>query len=124
MAAASVSVLVTMPFDDALLDRMRAVSPRVRVTRADAATADYAEATVLYGNAPPSDPARAPKLSWVQLHMAGVNTLLEHPIYTRTRIALTTTSGRRISGPDRRLTLPERYHGATGPGAGSVRPDS
>jgi phosphoglycerate dehydrogenase-like enzyme len=67
----AVHVLVTMPFSDAHLDRLRAVSPRVVVDRADAATADYARTTVLYAGAPPRELARAPALRWVQVHMAG-----------------------------------------------------
>ena len=93
MAAAPLDVLVTMPFSDAQLDRIRAVSPRVRVTRTDAATADYGAADVLYAGNPPRDLTRAPKLAWVQLHMAGVNTLADHPLYTKSGLPLTTTSG-------------------------------
>jgi phosphoglycerate dehydrogenase-like enzyme len=87
------NVLVTTGFPDALLDRMRAVSPDVRVTRADPRSADYAEVEVLYATTLPRDPARAPRLKWAQLHMAGPDSLHDHPIYTRTPIALTTTSG-------------------------------
>jgi phosphoglycerate dehydrogenase-like enzyme len=86
-------VLVTMPFTDAQLDRLRAVSPALRVARADAAGADYARAEVLYAGAPPRDLARAPRLRWVQLHMAGVNALHDHPLYTASALPLTTTSG-------------------------------
>jgi phosphoglycerate dehydrogenase-like enzyme len=87
------NVLVTTGFEDALLDRMRAVSPDVRVTRGEAGRADYSEVDVLYGNTPPRDPARAPRLEWVQLHMAGPDSIHDHPIYTKTGVALTTTSG-------------------------------
>jgi phosphoglycerate dehydrogenase-like enzyme len=86
-------VLVTMPFTDAQLDRLRAVSPRLTVRRADAASADYGDAEVLYAQAPPRELARAPRLAWVQLHMAGVNALAEHPLYTASALPLTTTSG-------------------------------
>ena len=86
-------VLVTTGFEDALLDRMRAVSPELRVTRGDAGRADYSEVDVLYGNALPRDPAKAPRLKWVQLHMAGPDSLHDHPMYTQTSVALTTTSG-------------------------------
>lgn len=65
-----VDVLVTMRFGEALLDRVRAVSPRVRVTRADPETADYSAADVLYAGTVPRDLAGAPRLEWVQLHMA------------------------------------------------------
>jgi phosphoglycerate dehydrogenase-like enzyme len=87
------NVLVTMPFDDVLLDRMRRVSPDLSVTRADAANADYSAVDVLYAGNPPHDLTRAPRLRWVQLHMAGVNALRDHPLFTTDRVALTTTSG-------------------------------
>lgn len=87
------NVLMTMPFEDALLERLRRVSPAVTVTRAEAASADYSSVDVLYAVAPPREPRRAPRLRWVQLHMAGVNALHDHPVYTDSAIALTTTSG-------------------------------
>jgi phosphoglycerate dehydrogenase-like enzyme len=90
---AAIQVLVTMPFTDAQLDRLRGVSERLVVTRADAATADYARTNVLYAVAPPRDLAHAPALRWVQLHMAGVNTLYDHPIYAQSDLPITTTSG-------------------------------
>jgi phosphoglycerate dehydrogenase-like enzyme len=89
----AIHVLVTMPFTEAQLDRVRAVSDRVTVERAEAATADYARTQVLYAVAPPRDLARAPALRWVQVHMAGVNTLYDHPLYARSDVPITTTSG-------------------------------
>jgi phosphoglycerate dehydrogenase-like enzyme len=86
-------VLVTMPFTDAQLDRLRAVSPLLAVDRADPATADYSRTAVLYAGAPPRDLARAPRLRWVQVHMAGVNALHEHPLYTQSALPITTSSG-------------------------------
>jgi phosphoglycerate dehydrogenase-like enzyme len=88
-----VNVLVTMPFSDCLLDPLRAVSPQLRITREAADRADYSDTDVLYTGAPPRDLSRASGLKWVQVHMAGVNTLLDHPLYTDTSVLLTTTSG-------------------------------
>jgi phosphoglycerate dehydrogenase-like enzyme len=88
-----VDVLVTMPFTEAQLARIRRASPALRVACADAERADYATADVLYAGSPPRDVRRAPRLKWVQLHMAGVNALHDHPLYTETAIPLTTTSG-------------------------------
>src|SRR5260370_15685126 len=87
------NVLVTMRFDQAQLDRLRAVSPEISVSQAEPDTADYAKTQVLYAGAPPHDLSRAPALRWVQLHMAGVNALADHPLYTQTALPLTTTSG-------------------------------
>src|SRR5438552_3063462 len=89
----AIQVLVTMPFTDAQLDRLRAVSPRLAVSRADVGTADYARTNVLYAVAPPRDLARAPDLRWVQLHMAGVNTFYDHPLFATSDLPITTTSG-------------------------------
>jgi phosphoglycerate dehydrogenase-like enzyme len=88
-----VNVLVTMRFEEAQLDRLRKVSPRLRVTRAAPTAADYSETDVLYATTVERDLARAPRLTWVQLHMAGVNALHDHPLYTESAVALTTTSG-------------------------------
>ena len=87
------NVLVTMRFDQGQLDRLRAVSPEIAVSQADPDAADYARTDVLYAGAPPRELSRAPGLRWVQLHMAGVNALADHPLYTETAIPLTTTSG-------------------------------
>ncbi len=86
-------VLVTMPFGESQLDRIRAAAPRLAVTREDPAAADYRGAEVLYAGEPPRNLERAPDLRWVQLHMAGVNALQDHPLYRDTAIPLTTTSG-------------------------------
>src|SRR3989442_9697117 len=87
------NVLVTLPFGEARLNRLRAVSPELAVSAADPARADYARTDVLYAGDPPRELTQAPQLKWVQVHMAGVNALHDHPLYTRTRIPITTTSG-------------------------------
>jgi phosphoglycerate dehydrogenase-like enzyme len=89
----ALNVLVTMRFTDAQLERLRRVSPDVRVSREEPASADYARTDVLYAGAPPHDLGRAPNLKWVQLHMAGVDGLAEHPLYTQSAIPLVTASG-------------------------------
>jgi phosphoglycerate dehydrogenase-like enzyme len=87
------NVLVTTGFGEALLERIRAVSPELRVTRAEAGRADYSDVEVLYAMSLPRDAARAPRLRWVQLHMAGPDSIHDHPLYTDSPAALTTTSG-------------------------------
>src|SRR5262249_5781975 len=87
------NVLVTAAFGEAQLDRLRRVSPRLTVARADPETADYASAEILYAGVLPRDRARAPRLRWVQVHMAGVNGLHDHPLYADGTLALTTASG-------------------------------
>lgn len=86
------TVVVSTPFPDDLLRRMQSVSADVTVRRARAEGEDYADADVVYCFTPPSEPAHLRNLKWVQLHLAGVNALYDHPIYA-SDIPLTTTSG-------------------------------
>ena len=69
------------------------MSPRLSVRREDAREADYSSAEILYAGSPPRDLERAPKLKWVQLHMAGVDAIVDHPVYAKSAVPLTTTSG-------------------------------
>src|SRR5215470_9034739 len=87
------NVLVTVKFDEDQIARLRRVSPRLRVRQEDAESADYSDTEILYAGAPPRDVRRAPRLKWAQLHMAGVNAIADHPLYTGSDVALTTTSG-------------------------------
>jgi phosphoglycerate dehydrogenase-like enzyme len=82
-----------MRFTEAQLDRIRRVSPSLSVACAEAESADYSRVDVLYAGMPPRDLGRAPALKWVQLHMAGVNALHDHPLYTASALPVTTTSG-------------------------------
>ena len=65
MPTSPLNVLVTMRFDEAKLDRLRRISPDVRVTRTDPGEANYSHTDVLYAGAPPRDLGRAPNLKWV-----------------------------------------------------------
>ena len=85
-------VLVTMRFDEGQLARLRAVSPDIRVRQAPPDAADYRAVDVLYAGTPPRDLSRAPALKWVQLQMAGIDALAQHPLYTESTLPLTTTS--------------------------------
>ncbi len=87
------TVLVTAAFGEAQLERLRRISPRLTVTRTGPDTADYSHAEILYGVVLPRDRSHAPNLKWIQVHMAGVNGLHEHPLYADAALALTTASG-------------------------------
>ena len=96
-----VHVLNTLRFTDDLLDQIRAVSPRLRIGQqtchdaeeVSAALAAHPEVEVLYTFHLPHDALElAPRLRWVQLHSAGVNHILDHPIMERD-VAVTTVSG-------------------------------
>ena len=94
-------VLCTMRFSEDLLDQLRAVSPRLNVVQqtchdADevaAALAAHPDSEVLYTfHLPDNALALAPSLRWIQLHSAGVDHLLDHPIM-ESEVTITTVSG-------------------------------
>ena len=91
-------VLSIMRFTDKLLDKLRAVSPRLVVKQRTCHDAEEVEQVledgveVLYTFYLSADLSRAPDLKWVQLHSAGVDHLLDHPLM-KSDILLTTTSG-------------------------------
>ena len=91
-------VLSTMRFTDELLDKLRAVSPRLVVKQRTCHDAEEVEQAledgveVLYTFYLSTDLSRAPDLKWVQLHSAGVDHLLDHPLM-ESDMLLTTTSG-------------------------------
>ncbi|MGD8624262.1 MAG: D-2-hydroxyacid dehydrogenase [Anaerolineae bacterium] len=97
----SVEVLCTLRFSDDLLEQLRAVSPRLRLTQQTChddeevarALADHPAVRVLYSYYVPGDALqRAPHLDWIQLHSAGLDHILGSPLMD-SDVALTTTSG-------------------------------
>lgn len=96
----NVLVLTQTPVDEALLEGVRAVSPRVRVkqrvvqTAADIDAADWREVEVLHttGAVFPR-PEQAPRLRWVQGYFAGADRALREGDELFKRVLLTTSSG-------------------------------
>ncbi len=97
----SVSVLCTLRFTDDQLAQLRGVSPRLVVTQeachnADevaAALAKHPDTEVLYTfDLPAGALDLAPGLRWLQLHSAGADHILEHPLM-QSEVVITTASG-------------------------------
>ena len=97
----TIDILCTLRFTDDLLDALRAVSPRLRVSQqtshnpGEVAAALQAQPNteILYGlHLPPNILDLAPRLRWVQLHSAGADHLLDHPIMD-SDVLVTTSSG-------------------------------
>lgn len=92
---APISVLVAMDFSDAIIEHIRAASPRFRVERAQPTVTDkaWADVEVLYTLRVFPRPEQAPRLRWIQLHTAGVDHALSEPILRAHDVSVTTTSG-------------------------------
>lgn len=95
---AEVPVLITVPFPDPLVARLRNVSPQLKVllhptVDAEALPMDLlAGIEVLYTSRALPDPEAVPKLRWIQFHYVGVDHAVEHPLM-RSDIQVTTLSG-------------------------------
>jgi phosphoglycerate dehydrogenase-like enzyme len=96
-----IEILCTARFSDQVLDGLKAVSPRLHVTQetchdADevaAALKDHRSVEVLYTyHLPPDALELAPEIRWLQLHSAGANHILDHPIM-QGDVDITTVSG-------------------------------
>jgi phosphoglycerate dehydrogenase-like enzyme len=97
----AIQVLCTLRFTDNLLDLLRAVSPRLRLTQltchdADEvakALADQPGVEVLYTfDVPRNVLDLAPRLRWIQLHSAGAEHVMDGPV-AEGGLAITTASG-------------------------------
>jgi phosphoglycerate dehydrogenase-like enzyme len=97
----TVEALCTLRFSDELLEQLRAVSPRLRLTQQTCrdddevaqALSDHPTTHVLYSYFVPGDALqRAPHLDWIQLHSAGLDHILDSPLMEGD-VALTTASG-------------------------------
>jgi phosphoglycerate dehydrogenase-like enzyme len=93
----AVRVLMTAPFPSHLLDRIQAVSPQLQVEQLTLQDRKWpadkmmlAEVYYALGPIPPLE--LAPNLRWVQAHYAGIDHLVDTPLWN-SDITLTTASG-------------------------------
>lgn len=90
-----IHVVVAMNFSDAILERLREISPRLHIERHFPTVPDRAwpEAEVLYTSRILPDPAAAPRLRWIQMHTAGIDHIADEPLIQAEDLDVTTTSG-------------------------------
>lgn len=90
-------VLVTAPFPDSLIDKIKAVSPDVTVEQISLPDRSWPEgrattADILYATSAVPDPEAAPNLRWIQTHWAGIDSLFDTAVW-ESDILITTASG-------------------------------
>jgi len=97
-----INVLITMPFPEELLERLKALSSRIEVKIHPVKTAEelpidlLEDIEVLYTSRVIPDLEDISNLRWIQLHDAGVHHVVEHPALG-SNIHVTTMSG--VSAP-------------------------
>jgi phosphoglycerate dehydrogenase-like enzyme len=94
-----IKVLITPPFPEELLDEVRGVSPLLEISQRSAKTPEdippdvWEMVEILYTNDVLPPPEKVPNLRWVQLHWAGIDSLVEAPLLGKNGLSVTTLSG-------------------------------
>jgi phosphoglycerate dehydrogenase-like enzyme len=94
-----VNVLVTVEFKPEQLDELRALSRSVELHThplaqgQDLPEGEWSDVEVLYTFRALPTPEQAPKLRWVQFHLAGIEEHLDAPILHHNEVRATTLSG-------------------------------
>ncbi|TAK12849.1 MAG: D-2-hydroxyacid dehydrogenase [Anaerolineae bacterium] len=98
-----IHTLITVPLEDELIARIRAVSERLLVTHHPTKPGEaipdeiWAPTEVLLTYRAFPEPEQCPALRWVQYYLAGVDSLAQHPILTRDGVQATSMSGANAS---------------------------
>lgn len=92
-------VLITVALPDEVLQKIRSLSPRVRISFHPVQTVEevpaeiWSRTEVLYTDLLIPDPALVPNLRWVQYHYAGIDFIQGSELAKKTDIKFTTMSG-------------------------------
>lgn len=99
MDTTPVEVLITVQFPEELIESIRQISPRLRVTLQAARAAEdipnevWNKVEVLYTDRLLPSPESAPNLRWIQFHYAGIDHMVGNPLLDKSDLAITTLSG-------------------------------
>ena len=95
---ADIPVLITVDMPDALLDRLRAVSPHIEIDllptgdASDFTEEQLGEMEVLYTRQALPEPEQVPNLRWIQFHWSGIDAFVDQSLL-RSDMIVTTLSG-------------------------------
>jgi len=95
----NIEVLTTIPFPESIMQRLKAVNPRIKVTLFPAQIVEevplelWNKAEVLYTDILLPGENLVPKLRWVQFHYAGIDYVLDSPLSLKPGLTLTSMSG-------------------------------
>jgi len=94
-----VDVLITIPFSDPLINRLRELSPRLRLHIHPARKAEeippdlWSRTEILYTDRLLPAPDQVPNLRWVQFHFAGIDFATDSALLQNRDLVVTTLSG-------------------------------
>lgn len=97
--AAPIEVLITVEFNESQIQRLRDISPRLKITLQPARKGEevppekWEHTEILYTGRALPKPGQAPDLRWIQFHFAGIETLVDPALASNPEVTLTTLSG-------------------------------
>jgi phosphoglycerate dehydrogenase-like enzyme len=98
MSDEMINVLFTLSFPQEMIERLKGISPRLAIRVQPAKALEdipeemWAEVEILYTVTVLPPPEAAPQLRWVQMHYAGIDHVLDHPLL-ESDVTVTTMSG-------------------------------
>ncbi len=99
MKRPSIEILTTIPFVEPILEELRQISPRLKISAEAARRPEdihddvWRRVEVLYTDSVLPEPKKVPRLKWIQFHYAGLDMVLESPLLKMEGIQVTTLSG-------------------------------
>jgi len=103
MSESDIHLLLTVAFPPALIERLQAISPRLKMTTHPTSDAEdlpedlLQEIEILYTLSALPDADLVPNLRWIQAHYSGVDHIIGHPLLS-SDLMITTMSG--VSAPE------------------------
>ncbi len=97
--AKNLEVLTTIPFPEAVMQKLREVNPHLHFTLHPAQKVEDIPAElwnrieILYTDLLMPDPALVPNLRWIQYHYAGIDFIQNSPLLNKPELTITTMSG-------------------------------
>lgn len=94
-----VEMLITLPLDNNLLEKIRQVSPFLKITQIVSRKVDeipaevLAKTEILYTDIVLPLETEVPNLRWIQFHWAGIEFILESPLLQKKNLKVTSLSG-------------------------------
>ena len=98
MSESDIHILITVAFPPALIERLQAISPRLKITSHPTNDAEdlpedlLQQIEILYTLGALPDADLAPNLRWIQTHYSGVDHIISHPLLS-SDLMITTMSG-------------------------------
>ncbi len=95
----NIEVLSTIPFPEPVMQRLKSISTRIKVTMVPAQKVDdiptdtWNKTEVLYTDVLLPNQTLVPKLRWIQFHYAGIDYVLDSPLSANPELKMTSMSG-------------------------------